>query len=87
MEEFLRNPLFAQMESEKLNFILDFASKEKPKNLKDAMPFLIASMNMAKKKNIQFSHSEIRLIAESLSKDLPSAEKEKIHRILSMMLN
>ena len=85
MDDFLRNhPLLNGMDQEKLSFILNFASKEKPKNLRDAMPFLIANMNIAKKENIQFSNSEIRLIADILCKDLSPNEKEKVHRIMSM---
>ncbi len=86
MDDFLRNnPLLNGMAPEKLNFILNFASKDKPKNIKDAMPFLIANMNLAKKENIQFSNPEIRLIADILCKDLSSAEKEKVQRIMSML--
>ena len=86
MDDFLRNnPLLNGMDSEKLEFIMNFASKEKPKNMRDAMPFLIANMNIAKKENIQFSNSEIRLIADILCKDLSPNEKEKVHRIMSML--
>ena len=86
MDEFLRNhPLLKEMNTEKINFIMNFASKDKPKNLKEAMPFLMANMNQAKKENIQFSNSEIRLIADILCKDLPSSEKAKIQRIMSML--
>lgn len=85
MNDFLRNnPLLNGMDSEKLEFIMNFASKEKPKNIRDAMPFLIANMNIAKKENIQFSNSEIRLIADILCKDLSPNEKEKVQRIMSM---
>lgn len=85
MNDFLRNnPLLNGMDSEKLEFIMNFASKDKPKNMRDAMPFLIANMNIAKKENIQFSNSEIRLIADILCKDLSPTEKEKVQRIMSM---
>ena len=86
MDDFLRNnPLLNGMDAQKLQFILNFASKEKPKNMKDAMPFLLANMNIAKKENIQFSNSEIRLIADILCKDLSLSEKEKVQRIMSML--
>jgi len=74
------------MDPIKLQFIMNFAQKDKPTNMKDAMPFLLANMNMAKKQNIHFSNSEIQLIAEILSKDLPANEKAKINRIMSMMI-
>lgn len=86
LDDFLRNnPLLNEMDSAKLNFILDFAAKDKPKNMRDAMPFLIANMNVAKKDNIQFSNSEIHLIADILCKDLSPAEQEKVKRIMSIM--
>ena len=80
------NPLLNGMDPEKLEFILNFAQKDKPANMKDAMPFLLANMNLAKKQNINFSKPEIQLIAEILTKDLSPAEKSKVNRIMSMML-
>ena len=86
MDDFLRNnPLLNGMDPVKLNFILNFASKEKPKNMRDAMPFLMANMNIAKKEHIQFSNAEIRLIADILCKDLSQAEQEKVKQIMSML--
>ena len=86
MDEFLHNnPLLSNMDPAKLNFILNFASKEKPKDMRDAMPFLIANMNLAKKANIQFSNPEIRLIADILCKDLSPEEQAKVNRIMSML--
>ncbi len=86
MDDFLlNNPLLKGMDPAKLNFILNFASKDKPQNMKDAMPFLLANMNLAKKDNIQFSNSEIRLIADILCKDLSPEEQAKVKRIMSML--
>ena len=87
MDDILKNnPLLNEMDQEKLQFIMNFAAKDKPTNMRDAMPFLLANMNLAKKQNIRFSNPEIQLIAEILSKDLPPAEKAKINRIMAMML-
>lgn len=83
---FTNNPLLNGMDPQKLQFIMNFAQKDKPTNMKDAMPFLLANMNLAKKQNINFTNPEIQLIAEILSKDLPAPEKTKINRIMSMML-
>lgn len=77
---------FQGMDENKIEFIKNFAQKEKPKNMSDAMPFLLANMNLAKKQNIQFTNTEIKLIAEILTKDLSPEEKAKINRIMSMML-
>lgn len=87
MDDILKdNPLLMGMDPEKLQFLMNFAQKDKPTNMRDAMPFLLANMNLAKKQNINFSKPEIQLIAELLSKDLSPAEKSKINRIMSMML-
>lgn len=83
---FNNNPLLSGMDPLKLQFIMNFAQKEKPKNMKEAMPFLLANMNLAKKQNINFTNPEIQLIAEILSKDLPDSEKTKVNKIMSMML-
>ena len=86
LEDLLRNnPALLGMSPEKLKFILDFAGKEKPKSMKDAMPFLMANMGLAKKQNINFSNSEVHLIAELLCKDLPEQEKAKVQKIMSML--
>ena len=86
MENFLlNNPALRGMDPVKLNFIMNFAQKNKPANMKDAMPFLLANMNQAKKENIQFSNSEVQLIAEILTKDFSPEEKAKVKRIMSMM--
>ena len=80
------NPLLNGMDPQKLQFILSFAQQEKPGNMNAAMPFLLANMNQAKKQNIQFSKPEIQLIAEILTQNLSQNEKDKVNRIMSMML-
>lgn len=86
MDDFLlNNPALAGMDPVKLQFIMEFASKSKPQNMKDAMPFLVANMNMAKKQNIQFSNSEISLIADLLCANLSKEEQQKVKRIMSML--
>ena len=56
MDDLLKNnPLLNGMAPEKIDFLLNFSQKEKPTNMKDAMPFLLANMNIAKKNNINFS--------------------------------
>lgn len=86
MDDFLlNNPLLRGMDPIKLQFIMNFANKDKPKNMKDAMPFLLANMNMAKQQNINFSNQEVHLIADILCKDLPAEEQAKVKRIMSML--
>ena len=60
MDDLLKNnPLLNGMAPEKIDFLLNFSQKEKPTNMKDAMPFLLANMNIAKKNNINFSKHKI----------------------------
>ena len=83
---FKNNPLLTSMDPEKLDFLMKFAQKEKPANMKDAMPFLLSNMNIAKNQRINFSKPEIQLIIELLSKELSPSEKSKVNRIMSIML-
>ena len=53
------NPAFANLSPEKLQFLLSFAQKEKPLNMKDAMPFLLSNMRQAKENHIDFTKPEI----------------------------
>ena len=88
LEDFiLQNPAFTGMDPIKLQFIMNFAQKDKPQSMKDAMPFLMANMTQAKKQNINFNNTEIRLIADILCKDLPKEEKEKVDKIMKMLGN
>ena len=83
----LQNPVFTGMDPQKLQFIKNFAGKAKPQSMQDAMPFLMANMSQAKKENIKFNNSEIKLIADILCKDLPDAEKQKVDKIMKMLGN
>lgn len=86
MDDLLRNnPALLGMDPAKLQFIMDFAEKGKPQNMKDAMPFLLANMNLAKKQNISFSDSEIHLLVDILSRNLPKEEQEKVKKIMAML--
>lgn len=84
---FKNNPQLSGMDADKLQFILSFANMEKPKNMSQAMPFLIAQMNHAKKSNINFSKPEVALICEILSKDLPPEEQERVRKVMQLMGN
>lgn len=75
------------MDPLKLKFLMNFAQTEKPVNISQAMPFLLANMNQAKKQNIRFSNEEICLITEILTKDFSEEEKKKVKKIMSMMGN
>lgn len=86
MDDILRNnPALMGMDPTKLQFIMEFANKSKPQSMKDAMPFLIANMNLAKKQNINFSNSEIHLIADLLCANLSEEERQKVKKIMAML--
>ena len=88
LEDFiLQNPALSGMDPLKLQFIMNFSQKQKPKNMQEAMPFLMANMSQAQKQNLNFNTSEIKLIADILCKDLPEAEKQKVDKVLKMLGN
>lgn len=79
------NPAFSGMSPEKMQFLLAFAQKDKPKNMKDVMPFLLSNMKAAKEKQLDFSKPEIQIICDILCKDLPKAEQDKVQKIMALM--
>jgi hypothetical protein len=86
MEDLLkRYPELLGMDKEKLDFILEFAQKDKPKNTKEALPFLLAYMNQAKKLNLNFTRPEVRFISELLMQDMNPEEKARAEKMLNMM--
>lgn len=81
----LNHPAFAGMSPEKLQFLMSFLQKDKPANMKDALPFLMANMNLAKQKNLDFTKPEVQMICELLCKDLPPAEQERMRKVMALM--
>lgn len=79
------NPAFSNMSPEKLQFLMSFAQKDKPANMKDVMPFLLANMRQAKEQNLDFTKPEIEILCELLSKDLPPAEKQRVNMLMKLM--
>ena len=59
--------------------------KEKPLNMKDAMPFLLSNMRQAKENHIDFTKPEIELLCDLLSKDLPPESQTQMKKIMSLM--
>ena len=75
---FQNNPAFANLTPEKLNFLMNFANAKKPTQMQEMMPFLMASMNQAKKENIQFTPKETNLLIEILKQNLSPEEAKKV---------
>jgi len=82
---FQNNPAFNNLSSEKLAFLMNFANAKKPTQMQEMMPFLMSSMNQAKKENIQFSQSESDLLIDLLKQNLPPDEAHKVDMMLRIM--
>lgn len=82
---FFNNPAFSGMSPEKLQFLMAFAQKDKPTNMKEVMPFLMANMRQAKDANLDFTKPEIQIISELLCKDLPKEEQERVKKVMSLL--
>ena len=81
------NPLLSGMSPEKLQFLMNFATAQKPTDRKDMMPFLLSAMNNAKANNIQFSGSETELLFSILKQNMSPEEAKKADKMIQLMKN
>ena len=79
------NPLLQGMSPEKLQFLANFANSSKPTDIKDMMPFLMASANTAKQNNIQFNDGETDLLVSILKQNMSPEEAAKADKLLALM--
>lgn len=79
------NPAFNNISQEKLNFLMNFANAKKPAKMQEMIPFLMSSVNQAKKDNIQFTSSESDLLIEILKQNLSPEESHKVDMMLRIM--
>lgn len=84
---FQNNPAFSNLSPEKLAFLMNFANTKKPVQMHEMMPFLISSMNQAKKENIQFTPAESDLLVEVLKQGLPPEQAKKVDMAMQLMKN
>lgn len=82
---FQNNPLLQNMAPEKLQFLMNFASSQKPTDIKEMMPFLLATMNSAKANNIQFTDPETELLITVLKQNMSEEEAAKADKIIQFM--
>lgn len=82
---FQNNPAFDNLSPEKLAFLMNFANAKKPTQMQEMMPFLMASMNQAKKENIQFTPSESDLLIEILKQSLAPEEAKKVDMLMRLI--
>ena len=79
------NPLLSNMSPEKLDFLMNFATSDKPTDMKQMMPFLLSSINAAKADNIQFTDPETELLVTILKQNMSEEEGQKADRIIQLM--
>ncbi len=82
---FQNNNAFQNLSPEKLQFLMNFANMKKPTQMQEMMPFLLSSMNQAKKENISFTPSESDLLIEMLKQNMSPEEAAKIDKVLMLM--
>lgn len=85
MDSIFNNPAFSGMSPEKLEFLMSFSQKDKPTNMKDIMPFLMANMRQAKDQKLDFTKPEIQIICELLCKDLPKEEQDRVKKVMALL--
>lgn len=84
-EEFNQNPLLKSMAPEKMQFLLNFASMNKPTDMKEMAPFLLKTLSQARSQNIQFSETETDLLIGLLKQNMSKEEAEKADKIIRLM--
>lgn len=77
--------MLKSMSPEKLQFLMNFASKDKPTEMKDMMPFLLSTMNTAKSKDIQFTDPETELLVSLLKQNMTEEESAKADKIIRLI--
>ena len=78
------NPGLKDISPEKMQFLLDFATKNENRSPKDMIPFFMAASKSAKNNGIDFSNSEVSLIIEIMKQNMTPEEQKKVDMILSM---
>lgn len=82
---FQSNPAFSNLTPEKLEFLKNFASMQKPTQLHEMAPFLISTLNNAKKQNIQFSQMETELLIQVLKQNMSPEEAARADKMINLM--
>lgn len=82
---FNNNAAFSNLSPEKLSFLMNFANRKKPNDMKEMAPFLLNAMNTAKKENIKFSPEESNLLIQILKQNMSPEEAAKADRIIQLM--
>ena len=70
-----------------MQFLMNFATSQKPTDMKDMMPFLLSAMNSAKSNNIQFTEPQTDLLFNNLKQNMSPDESAKADKIIQLMKN
>ncbi len=82
---FNQNPVFQNMSPDKISFLMNFANSKKPATMKEMAPFLLGTINQAKKQNIHFTQPETDLLISILKQNMSPEEAAKADRIIQLM--
>lgn len=82
---FQSNPAFSSLTPEKLEFLKNFAGMQKPTQMQEMVPFLISTLNNAKKQNIQFSQMETELLIQVLKQNLSPEDAARVDKMISLI--
>jgi len=83
-QQWKNNPTLKGIDTEKLQFITEFASQVQGSKKEMMLPLLLSVTNKAKSKGINFTNDETDLIVNILSANMSSAEKQQIESIRKM---
>lgn len=87
--DWMNDPRIQNIDKSKLFLLSELAKQSSGKTSKDMAPFLLAAMNQAKQKGVQFNDSEIDLIISVMKSNMNKEEQKKVDKIrqLISMLN
>ena len=85
LDFFKNNESFANISSEKLEFLMQFAAQNKTGNAKEMSNMLFGAVNSAKQAGIEFTPNETDLIIEILKQNMSPEERRKADQILTLM--
>jgi hypothetical protein len=77
--------IFKTMHPVKIKVMRELEENMTGKDLKQAMPYLLAATNELKENNLSFSKEEIRVLMEILTKDMTPQEKTKVEMMKNIM--
>ncbi len=87
-EQLKLDPRLQQIQPEKLQYIMDFASRVSSLSKEQVMPAFLNLQMDAARKNIRFSDAETEILVSILSSGMTATEKKKLEtlRILAKKL-